>query len=109
MPSKLTFLTGFAAGYVLGSRAGRARYEQIKRAARSFAANPTVQSTASTLQHQAGEALVAAKDKAADKVVPTLQEKRPTWLGGQQTTPGAQPGTTTGPTTEPAGSNGYAR
>jgi hypothetical protein len=102
MRTKVTFLAGFTAGYVLGSRAGRARYEQIRRAARAFATNPTVQSTASSLQHQAGEALTAAKDKAADKVVPTLQEKRPTWLGGQQ-----ESAATT--TSQPAGSNGHAR
>lgn len=84
MPSKVTFLAGFGAGYVLGARAGRGRYEQIARVARSFASNPAVQSTASTLQHQATDALVTAKDKAAGKVGPALQEKRPGWLGGHQ-------------------------
>ena len=86
MPSKATFLTGFAAGYVLGSRAGRARYEQIRSAARSFARNPTVQSTASSLQHQAEDALSTAKDKAVDSIGTTLQDKRPSWLGGQSET-----------------------
>jgi hypothetical protein len=102
MRTKVTFLAGFATGYVLGSRAGRARYEQIRQAARAFASSPAVQSTASSLQHQAGEALSAAKDKAADKVVPTLQEKRPSWLGGQHDTGASS-------TTQPAGSNGHAR
>jgi len=86
MRTKATFLTGFATGYVLGSRAGRARYEQIRQAARSFARNPAVQSTASTLQHQAEDALSSAKDKAATSIGSTLQEKRPTWLGGQHET-----------------------
>ena len=99
MRNKATFLAGFATGYVLGARAGRARYEQIRQAAQAFASNPAVQSTASTLQHQAGEALSAAKDKAVDKVAPTLQEKRPSWLGGQHST--------TAPTTQPGGSNGH--
>ena len=98
MRTKVTFLAGFATGYVLGSRAGRARYEQIRQAARAFASNPAVQSTASSLQHQAGEALSAAKDKAVDRVGPALQEKRPGWLGGQHAT---------APSTQPAGSNGY--
>ena len=98
MRNKATFLAGFATGYVLGARAGRARYEQIRQAAQAFASNPAVQSTASTLQHQAGEALSAAKDKAVDKVGPTLQEKRPSWLGGQH--PAAPQ------TTHPGGSNG---
>lgn len=86
MRTKATFLAGFATGYVLGSRAGRARYEQIREAARSFARNPTVQSTASSLQHQAEDALSTAKDKAATSIGSTLQDKRPSWLGGQAET-----------------------
>jgi hypothetical protein len=74
MPSKTTFLAGFATGYVLGSRAGRERYEQIRRATKSAARNPKVQRTTATLQQQAGEALTSAKDKAAGR----LQEKHST-------------------------------
>ena len=80
MRTKATFLVGFAAGYVLGARAGRARYEQIREATRSFMANPAVQSTTSSLQHQAGEALTTAKDKAADKLGERLGDKAPAWL-----------------------------
>ena len=29
--ARLSFIAGFGAGYVLGSRAGRERYEQIRR------------------------------------------------------------------------------
>ena len=35
MRYKASFITGVAAGYVLGARAGRERYEKIKRAARN--------------------------------------------------------------------------
>ena len=86
MRTKVTFLAGFATGYVLGSRAGRARYEQIRSAARSFMANPAVQSTASSLQHQAGDALTTAKDKAADTLGEKLGEKKPAWLGSGSAT-----------------------
>ena len=91
MRTKATFLAGFATGYVLGSRAGRARYEQIRQAARSFMANPTVQSTASTLQHQASDALTTAKDKAADTLGEKLGDKRPSWrgAGGEPSSHGA--------------------
>ena len=41
MRSKATFFAGFATGYVLGFRAGRARYEQIRQAAKSFAREPS--------------------------------------------------------------------
>lgn len=81
MRTKATFLAGFATGYVLGAKAGRARYEQIREAARSFMANPAVASTASTLQHQAGEALHTARDRAASTLGDKLAEHRPAWMG----------------------------
>lgn len=66
MRNKMVFATGFALGYVLGARAGRERYEQISEAARAFAKNPQVQSTTSTLTHQASDVLGTAVHKAAD-------------------------------------------
>lgn len=43
MMSKSTLALGFGAGYVLGARAGRARFEQIKQAAATAAQRPEVQ------------------------------------------------------------------
>ncbi|MFC6356406.1 YtxH domain-containing protein [Luethyella okanaganae] len=43
MKGKLLFVAGVAIGYVLGARAGRKRYEQIKSAAESVWNAPTVQ------------------------------------------------------------------
>ena len=76
---KLTLLTGIGIGYVLGSRAGRERFEQIRSGARKVASNPTVQSAASkaqeTVASQAPVVADAVKEKAtaaasvvADKV-----------------------------------------
>jgi hypothetical protein len=71
MFSKSTLVIGFAAGYVLGSRAGRERYEQIKAGASRFAGNPTVQSAASKAQesvtHQAASVVDAAKEKVTSR------------------------------------------
>lgn len=39
---RLTLAIGLAAGYVLGARAGRERYEQIAKAVRSFKGRPAV-------------------------------------------------------------------
>lgn len=103
MRSKVTFLAGFATGYVLGARAGRSRYEQIMQAARAFASNPAVQSTASTLQHQATDALTTAGHKAASTISTKVQEKRPGWLGGSS----AEPVTGFQGETAPADSNGH--
>jgi hypothetical protein len=76
---KLTLLVGIAIGYVLGSRAGRERFEQIRSGARKVASSPTVQSAASKAQEtvaaQAPVVADAVKEKAtaaasavADKV-----------------------------------------
>ena len=43
MKNKLVFAAGMAAGYVLGARAGRASYEQIKVKANELWNNPKVQ------------------------------------------------------------------
>lgn len=43
MRSKLMFVIGLAAGYVLGTKAGRERYEQLKAGAERLWTNPSVQ------------------------------------------------------------------
>ena len=64
--SKLTILLSGAVGYVLGSRAGRERYERSKGLAVKVKENPTVQEKA----HQAADVAKAqapvVKDKVAD-------------------------------------------
>lgn len=67
MRYKATFLAGLGLGYVLGTRAGRERYEQIRRAARGFLEHPRVQQTAGNLQHRAGQFAQSAAHVAADK------------------------------------------
>jgi hypothetical protein len=67
MRYKITFAAGFAAGYVLGARAGRERYEQISSTARRFMESPAVQQATSTVQFQAGNLAQSAKEKASDK------------------------------------------
>ena len=46
---------GIAIGYVLGSRAGRERYEQIKRWSSSVADHPAVQGAAGFVQAKASQ------------------------------------------------------
>jgi hypothetical protein len=101
MRTKLTFLAGFVTGYVLGSKAGRARYDQIREAARAFASSPAVQSTANQIQHQASDALSSAKDRAGGALGEKWQEKKPAWLGH-----GAHSASSSGPSEGVAGSNG---
>ncbi len=71
MRARLAFLAGVAAGYVLGSRAGRERYEQIMRTARKVRDNPTVQETAGLVQAQAGRIASTGRGVVGDKLAHT--------------------------------------
>lgn len=73
MRYRLTFMIGVAVGYVLGTRAGRERYEQLRRAAQSIARNPAVRNTAET----AGQTGRAFAHKAADAVVGKVGDRLP--------------------------------
>ena len=55
--AKLSFLAGFGAGYVLGARAGRGRYDQIRRAYDHAKDDPRLQSAAGVAQAQAQAAV----------------------------------------------------
>ncbi|MCL3837217.1 hypothetical protein [Aeromicrobium duanguangcaii] len=55
MAGKLKFLVGIGAGYVLGSRAGRERYDQIVEKAQSLWKNPKVQDATHKVQDAAQE------------------------------------------------------
>lgn len=63
---KLTVLLSGAVGYVLGSRAGRERYEQIKGVAVKVKDNPTVQEKATQAADVAKAQAPVMKDKLAD-------------------------------------------
>ncbi|MEU9152339.1 YtxH domain-containing protein [Streptomyces sp. NPDC048417] len=72
MRYKLTFVAGLALGYVLGTRAGRERYEQLKKSARQVAQNPAVRNTAETAAQQgrvyAGKAFHTVSEKVGDRM-----------------------------------------
>jgi hypothetical protein len=63
MRGKLMFITGLAAGFVLGSRAGREKYEEIAANARKVWEHPTVQEAAGVAQAQANKLYTEGKDK----------------------------------------------
>jgi hypothetical protein len=66
--SKTTMLLAGAAGYVLGTRAGRERYEQIKGVAQRVARDPRVQRKAQEAQSMAKQKAGEAASQAAAKV-----------------------------------------
>jgi len=83
MMRKLTFLAGFAVGYVAGAQAGRERYEQIMGMASKTMNDPRVKDTADKVQHQAADLAGTAKEQATglagtakEKVSSKLDEHR---------------------------------
>ena len=63
MRGKLLFISGLAAGFVLGSRAGREKYEEIRANAKKVWEHPTVQEAAGVAQAQANKLYSEGKDK----------------------------------------------
>ncbi len=68
MPGKLSFLAGFGAGYVLGARSGRERYDQIAHKAQEVWHDPRVQAKAEQAQHVVKEKAGEAGSKVTEKV-----------------------------------------
>ncbi|SEL72032.1 hypothetical protein [Nonomuraea pusilla] len=87
MRYRMTFAIGLAVGYVLGSRAGRERYEQIKRTAQRVADNPRVQQAAGVVGAQASRLAGMARSRVGG----TLQDKIP-FLGEKRQHPDAGTG-----------------
>ncbi|PWI20831.1 hypothetical protein DI272_33850 [Streptomyces sp. Act143] len=79
MRYKLTFVAGLTLGYVLGTRAGRERYEQLKKSARQVSQNPAVRNTAETAAQQgrqfAGKAYHAVSDKVGDRMPESVTQR----------------------------------
>jgi hypothetical protein len=83
MRYRLTFVAGLALGYVLGTRAGRERYEKLVRAARQISQNPAVRNVAESATHTgrefAGKAYhsvsVRVGDRMGDKVPASVAQR----------------------------------
>ena len=90
MRGKLWFLGGLAAGFVLGARAGREKYEEIVATARKVREHPTVQEARGVVQEQANRLMTEGKDKLSQsKLAETKVGERLLSSGsGTTTTPG---------------------
>ena len=84
MRGKLMFISGLAAGFVLGSRAGREKYEEIRANAKKVWEHPTVQEAAGVAQAQANKLYTEGKGK--------LDQSK---LGQKLHTSGSTPGSST--------------
>ena len=81
MRYRFTFFAGLAVGFIVGARAGRERYEQMKKLARKAADSPAMQQAAGAAQAQASSLAKSAKDKAMQRV-PRLTEKARNTVSG---------------------------
>jgi hypothetical protein len=69
MRGKLGIAIGLAAGYVLGTRAGRERYQQLTASAKRLADDPSVQ----RLQEELNGLFGSARQRVADSAGTTVQ------------------------------------
>ncbi|MGW2405371.1 YtxH domain-containing protein [Streptomyces sp. NPDC001739] len=68
MRYRLTFIAGLATGYVLGARAGRERYEQLRKGAQRVTQNPAVRNSAESVALTGRDAAAKAFGKVSAKV-----------------------------------------
>jgi hypothetical protein len=107
---RISFLSGLATGFVLGTRAGRERYEQMKKVARTVADNPTVQQAAGAVQAQATGLAASAGTKITDGVrdrMPQLAKNAKTKVGDH--VPGRRHKDDGGPSSNGRGDPGNGR
>jgi hypothetical protein len=89
MRGKLWFLGGLAAGFVLGARAGREKYEEIVATARKVKEHPTVQEARGVVQEQATRLVSEGKDKLShSRFAETKVGERLLSSGSASTAPG---------------------
>jgi hypothetical protein len=80
MGFKTGLIVGFGAGYVLGTKAGRERYEELKASWDQFTGNPSVQRMVSKgreVVETGAEKGIRAVEGAGEEVKDRLQETGP--------------------------------
>ncbi|QEE62435.1 YtxH domain-containing protein [Salinibacterium sp. dk2585] len=104
MRGKILILTGLAVGYVLGARAGRQRYEDIKSKAAQFWNDPRVQTKVEAVEDFAKDKAPEVADFISDnakKVVSQVGGKKKSKAGSSSSsssTSASKPSTSGGST-----------
>ena len=93
---KLTFIAGMAAGYVLGARAGRQRYEQIRRTSgKVWNSGPVQKQVFNAKEVARTKAAPVVADMVADAARATGEKLRSSrTVGAEAIETGTAPGTT---------------
>jgi hypothetical protein len=77
MKRALTLASGFAVGYVVGTRAGHERYEQLKQKMHEISQQPAVAEVRETLQERVDTATKTVAGKVTDAVSTLAKKTRP--------------------------------
>ena len=108
---KLTFIAGMAAGYVLGARAGRQRYEQIRRTSgKVWNSGPVQKQVVNAKEVARTKAAPVVADMVADAARATGEKLRSSRTVEAEVIEGGTPATAPGaptngrPTPSPTGS-----
>lgn len=108
MKGKILFLTGLGLGYLLGTRAGRERYEQMKSATLAFWNDPRVQKQVDAVEGFVKEKAPEVADFVSDnakKVVGQVSGKKPEATSPEATKPEAKKPAATKPTSSGSASS----
>lgn len=75
MGNKFGFIVGAGLGYVLGTKAGRERYEQIRKSAAKLRQSPVVSKPMDSASEKISDAVRRGGEAATDKVVGIVKER----------------------------------
>lgn len=78
MMGKLAVLAGVGVGYVLGTKAGRQRYEQMRGTARRLWNDPRMEEKRQQAMHVARDQAAAAKEAVTEKVTEKMHHNEGT-------------------------------
>lgn len=81
MRYRFVFAAGVGVGFVLGARAGRERYDQLRRLTRRVADNPAVQQAAGAVQARAADAARTVRNRVTEQV-PRMAGSARSRIGG---------------------------
>ncbi len=92
MGYRAIFVVGFAAGFVVGTRAGRERYDQMVKYSRQVAGSPAVQKATVTIKEKTTEITRTAMAKAPDIAKSAGQQVPKIAKSAKQAAAGKMPG-----------------
>lgn len=94
MKNKILLLVGAGVGYVLGTRAGREKYDSLVEQAQTLWGDPRVQDAVTTAKSSTGSAFSQAQDQVKHKVAEVKDQANTTESGNSSFSQTTNPSTT---------------